>query len=159
VKEIDQDEQVLAISRIVDHVAEEFLEGEPDWEPLHVVLPLAWCDGFMWMYRVEQDDNIIELYKHGITRHYLNLDQDNRAYRYTGDGYIQIPVALAVEQVFDGIEETGWSRETRYDEEFVTEKHRKMRGAGWTVISTAAPGSAELLAELEQADADVSDER
>ena len=62
---------------------------------------------------------------------------------------IQIPVALAVEWVFDGLEEMGFDRETRYDEEFVAEKHRKLREAGWTVISTAAPSSAELATELE----------
>jgi hypothetical protein len=159
VTEQDHDEQVLAISRIVDQVAEEFLGGEPDWEPLHVVLPLEWCDGFMWMFRVEEGDAVVEMYKHGITRNYLMLDQHNRAYRYTGDGHVRIPVALAIDHVFAGIEEMGWSRETAYDEEFVAEKHRQLREAGWTVITTAAPGSGELMRELDalQED-DVSDE-
>jgi hypothetical protein len=138
---LEHHEQVLAISRIVDQVADEFLEGEPNWEPLHVALPIEWCDGFMWMYRVEQDDAVIELYKHGISRRYLNLDQLNRAYRYTEDGYIQLPVALATAVVFEGLEEMGWSRETKYDEEFVAEKHRLLREAGYTVISTGSPGA------------------
>lgn len=137
---LEHHEQILAISRIVDQVAEELLEGEPDWEPLHVVLPLEWCDGFMWMYREEQDDAVIEVYKHGITRHSLNLDQFNRAYRYTENGYIQIPVAVAIESVFESLEEMGWSRDTKYDEEFVAEKHRQLREAGYTVISTGSPG-------------------
>jgi hypothetical protein len=29
---------VLAVSRIPDQVADEFLGGEPDWDPLHDVL-------------------------------------------------------------------------------------------------------------------------
>lgn len=146
---LEKHEQILAISRIVDEAAEKYLGGEPDWEPLHVVVPLQWCDGFMWMYRLEQGDAVIEHYKHGITRRYLNLDQHNRAYHYTEDGYVQIPVALAVELVFAGIEEMGWTRETRYDEEFVTAKHKALNDAGWTVISTASPFESDIAAELE----------
>jgi hypothetical protein len=148
-------EQILAISKIVDKVAEEFFgDDEPNWDPLHVVLPLEWCDGFMWMFRVEEGDAVIEMYKHGITRRYLMLDQHNRAWRYTGDGHVQIPVALAVERVFEEIEEMGWTRETAYNEEFVAEKHRQLREAGWTVITTGTPGSAELLRELDTVDAE-----
>jgi hypothetical protein len=102
---LENDERVLAVSRIVDQVADEFLGDDPDWRPLETVLPLEWCDGFMWMYRVEQDEANIELYKHGITRRYLNLDQDNKAYRFTGTDYIQIPVGEAIDRVFAGIED------------------------------------------------------
>lgn len=150
-------EQILAISKIVDQVADEFLGDEPDWEPLHVVLPIEWCDGFMWMFRVEEGDVAIEMYKHGITRRYLMLDQHNRAYRYTGESHVQIPVALAVEWVFEGIEEMGWTRETAYDEEFVAEKHRQLREAGWTVITTGTPGSGELQRKLDPADAELDE--
>ncbi len=155
---LENDEQVLAISRIVDQVADEFLEDDPDWGPLETVLPMEWCDGFMWMYRVEQDEANIELYKHGITRRCLNLDQDNKAYRFTGTDYIQIPVAEAIDWVFAGIEEMGRSRDIAYDQDFVAEKHRQLREAGWTVISTGTPGSGELLRELDEPTDYVSDE-
>ncbi len=113
----------------------------------------------MWMHRLTQDDATIELYKHGITRGYINLDQLNRAYEYTGKGYLQIPVATAIDRVFARIEETGWTRETRYDEEFVAEKHRLFAEAGWTVISTGSPGSDEILQELDNLQPEnVSDE-
>ncbi len=150
-------EETLAISRVVDQVAEEFLGDEPDWKPLHVVLPLSWCDGFMWMYRLEQGSAVLEHYKHGITRRYLVIDQTNRTYRYNGESYDQIPVAVAVDRVFEGLEDMGWTRETRYDEEFVAEKHRQWREAGWTVITTASPLEADLAAELSQLEA-ASDE-
>ena len=65
---LEHHEQVLAISRIVDQVADEFLGDDPDRDPLHNVLPLMWCDGFMWMFRTTQSDAVIEHYKHGITR-------------------------------------------------------------------------------------------
>ena len=42
----------------------------------------------------------------------------------------------------------GWTRETAYDEEFVAKKHRQLREAGWTVITTGAPVSGELLRQL-----------
>jgi len=142
-------EQILAISRAVDKFAEEFLEDEPNWDPLHVVLPLEWCDGFMWMFRVSDGDAVIEMYKHGISRRYLMLDQHNRAWRYTGESHVRIPVAVAVERVFEDLKEMGWTRETPYDEEFVAEKHRRYREMGWTVITTATPGSDDLLRRLD----------
>lgn len=158
----EEHELMLTVSRMADQVADEFLGGEPDWDPLHNVLPMEWCDGFMWMYRATEGEAVIEMHKHGITRRYLMLDQHNRAYRYDGTGHVQIPVAIAVDQVFEGLGEMGWTRETRYDEEFVAEKHRKLREAGWTVVTTAAPGSDELLDALEEVDysePDVSDEQ
>ncbi len=150
-------EQTLAISRIVDQVAEKLLGDEADWDPLHNVLSLHWCDGFMWMYRLDQDGAVLEHYKHGITRRYLVIDQINRTYQYNGNSYDLIPVAVAVERAFEGLDEMGWTRETRYDEEFVAEKHRLLREAGATVISTANPNETELASELGQLD-DVSSE-
>lgn len=41
---------------------------EPNWKPLEDRLGKARCAGFMYMGRV----NGINLYKHGITRSYLN---------------------------------------------------------------------------------------
>ncbi len=145
-------EQVGAITRAVDQIAEKFLGEEPNWDPLHVVMPLEWCDGFMWMYRLEQDGATLELYKHGITRRYLVIDQTNRTYVFNGSSYELIPVALAVELVFDGLEELGSTRTTRYDDAFIAEKYRALREAGWTVISTASPFEAQLAEALEEFD-------
>jgi hypothetical protein len=50
----------------------------------------------MFMGRVD----MIFLYKHIWTRHYLNLDQDGQAYRFTGEGYAAIPLDDAIEHVF-----------------------------------------------------------
>ena len=49
---------------------------EVDWKPLEKVLGKARCAGFMFMGRV----NGINLYKHGISRSYLNLDDDGNCY-------------------------------------------------------------------------------
>lgn len=58
------------------------------------------------------------------------------------------PGGVAVDRVFEGLKEMGWTRETHYDEEFVAEKHRQLREAGWTVITTASPLERELAQKL-----------
>jgi hypothetical protein len=140
-------ERVLALSRLVDQWAEENLGCEPDWGPLEAVLPLEWCGGFMWMQRVEENGMVIELYKHGITRRYLNLDQEGRAYRFTGSRYVITSVERAIGWVFEDLEEMGWSRETNYDDEFIVRKYKALREAGWTVITT---GSSALSQDEQQ---------
>lgn len=42
------------------------------------------------MFRLQEGDAVIEMYKHGIIRRYLMLDQHNRAYVYTGESHVQI---------------------------------------------------------------------
>jgi hypothetical protein len=69
------------------------------------VLSPEHCGGFMWMGLAPGG---IRLYKHGITRRYLNLYLDPGgdvfAYRYTGEGYVRIPLKTAIEAAFTGIE-------------------------------------------------------
>jgi hypothetical protein len=48
---------------------------EPNWRPLENRLGFARCAGFMLMERM----NSINLYKHGLSRRYLNLADDGRA--------------------------------------------------------------------------------
>lgn len=134
---MDREEMVQAARRAVEQWAEEALGDDPDWRPLESAIPYEWCGGFMWMNRTTQGDAVIELYKHGITRRYLNLDHNRQAYRYSEDGYVKITLDTAVDHVFDGIEEMGWDRETKYDEEFIRTKHKALRDMGYTVISSA----------------------
>jgi hypothetical protein len=136
-----RDEMVLRLSRILDQWGEERLGDDPDWGPLEEAIPREWCGGFMWMARIEEDGVAIELYKHGITRRYLNLDHSGRAWRYTGaadDSYEPTTLSEAIDHVFEGLEEMGYDRETDYDEQFVLRKHQALAEAGWTVISTAS---------------------
>jgi hypothetical protein len=51
----------------------------PNWKPLERVLGRAKCAGFMFMGQV----NGINLYKHGISRSYLNLDDSGNCYERT----------------------------------------------------------------------------
>ena len=132
----NHDDMVLAASRALDRWAEEALGDDPDWGPLESAIPIEWCGGFMWMNRTSQGKATIELYKHGITRRYLNLDQHGQAYRYSKKGYVKVTLDTALEHVFDGLTEMGWTRETRYDETFIRAKHQALRDMGYTVIST-----------------------
>ena len=113
----------------------------PDWEPLERVLPAEHCAGFMWMGLAPGG---IRLYKHGITRRYLNLYLDPPgevlAYRYTGEHYVRIELAEAIDETFAGIETLAGvyrsdPRATPYDHEYRALRDRRLRELGWTVIS------------------------
>ncbi len=120
----------------------------PDWEPLERVLSLEHCAGFMWMGLAPGG---IRLYKHGITRRYLNLYLDAGgdvvAYRYTGGGYDPVPLKTAIEAAFAGIEGLAGvyrsdPRATPHDHEYRALRDRRLRELGWTVIADgAAPRS------------------
>lgn len=53
----------------------------PDFGPLHSVLPSAMRDGWMWMNRSTIRGRTVEHYKHRITRSYLNLDHEGTAWQ------------------------------------------------------------------------------
>lgn len=92
-----------------------------DWRSLEQVcalsvsnarLPTLDAYDFMYMMRVRSDAGVdIHLYKHIMTRRYLNLDDQGHAYRYVGprgDGpdwpcwYESVPsLAAAVRRVLD----------------------------------------------------------
>lgn len=138
---LEKHEKILALSQMLDQWAEENLGDDPNWKPLEAVLPAEWCGGFMWMNRVVDKGVVIELYKHGITRHYLNLDADGGAHRWTGSGYEPMSLEEAIDHAFAGIEETGWDHTTVYDDEVRAEKYRALREVGWTVITTSRQSS------------------
>lgn len=107
---------------------------EPDWAPLERVLPSAECAGFMFM-GYSDDPAGIRLYKHGITRRYLSLDERCRAYGYTRTGYREMPVAQAVETVFEGLDGASATRETPYDDDFRARREADLRRAGYREIT------------------------
>jgi hypothetical protein len=77
---------------------------EPDWKPLEEKLKPAQCAGFMLMGRL----NGVNLYKHGLSRHHLNLGDDGRAYRYLERGrFEEIPFEEALAWVAEPLAEKG----------------------------------------------------
>jgi hypothetical protein len=114
---MDKDEPLGSLERMrpdADRLPAEMRMGEPDWEPLEATIPFEWCGSFMFMgYSGE-----IRLYKHGLTRRYLNVDLQGTTYRYAHDGdidtpgfYVRQPRAEAIEHVFEPLEEMGYTRD------------------------------------------------
>jgi hypothetical protein len=56
----------------------------------------------------------IRLYKHGFTRHYLNVDPEGHTYWYDDhlDSYFRVAKELAIYYAFEGLQETGAKRST-----------------------------------------------
>lgn len=90
----------------------------------------------MWMNRITQGETVIELFKHGITRRYLNLGRDGGAWRYDHQKNVYRPEPLdsAIEAVFEDIELCGADRSTVYDAAYISARNRRLREQGWEVI-------------------------
>lgn len=110
----------------------------PDWGPLEQVLPLEQCAGFMFMGY----SGAIRLYKHGFTRHYLNADPEGHTYWYNDrlDSYYRIAKELAIDYVFEGLDETGAKRSTPYDAKARRKRDRALKEAGWKVLRATPDG-------------------
>ena len=95
---------------------------EPDWEPLHKVLPLHWCDGFCFMgYEGE-----LRVYKQGFTRLCLYIDPAGNTYERHDHTFRKVPVEFAVKEVFDGIEEFGFDRSTPYNKRNAAKRRKQI---------------------------------
>jgi hypothetical protein len=70
--------------------------GEPNWTPLELAVPGCELQNFMYMGRAGE----IELYKHRLTRRYLNIGRDShKFYRYLDGKYVEIAQTAALEHV------------------------------------------------------------
>lgn len=71
--------------------------GQSDWRPLEIALPSEFCEDFMFMGKAGD----IVLYKHRITRRYLNIDAvTGKFYRYTNGEYVEIDRRQAFDSVY-----------------------------------------------------------
>lgn len=99
----------------------------PNWKPLESKLGPSRCVGFMFMGRV----NGVYHYKHGISRRYLLLDDDGRAYEAAEpSSFREIPFELALAQVEASLTDLGATLETAYDEAYLERKASALRAAG-----------------------------
>jgi hypothetical protein len=121
----------------LDRLLAEMRMGEPDWEPLEATIPYEWCGSFMFMGYSRE----IRLYKHGLTRRYLNVDPQGNTYRYVHDGsddhpghYVPQPRAEAIKHVFEHLKEMGYTRNGDHIA-MRADRQRRIADAGWTTIT------------------------
>jgi hypothetical protein len=70
--------------------------GVPNWAPLECAVPATDLENFMHMGCAGE----IELYKHRITRRYLNIGRNSQTfYQYLNGEYTEISQASALEYV------------------------------------------------------------
>jgi hypothetical protein len=76
----------------------------PDWTELADLIQTEMLGWFMWMFAVELEDGArIEAYKHRISRRYLHLAHDGRAFYFAGNhSYREVDRHDAFVAVFNG---------------------------------------------------------
>jgi hypothetical protein len=78
----------------------------PAWAPLEAAISSELAEWFMWMHEIQLiDGSQLHAYKHLITRRYLHLAEDGRAFDYRVDGlYGEVALASAIVRTFSGWE-------------------------------------------------------
>src|SRR5258708_1457358 len=97
------------------------------WRPLEALLGKNRCVGFMYMGRV----NGINLYKHGIARSYLNLDDAGRCYLSRGNWrFERAGFATRLGKLEGILTRLGETLESVYDEFYIERKKEALGKAG-----------------------------
>jgi len=100
---------------------------KPNWKPLEKMLGKKRCAGFMFMGRV----NGINLYKHGMARMYLNLDDSGRCYVSSGEWRFKRADSIAALGKLEmALRQLGETLESVYDESYIAQKRRALEKAG-----------------------------
>lgn len=103
----------------------------PNWKPLEERLGRHRCAGFMYMGRV----NGINLYKHGMARMYLNLDDSGVCYAYRRHAtYETADFALELAKLEASLAELGETLESVYDDSYKGRKEKALRAAGISLL-------------------------
>jgi hypothetical protein len=104
---------------------------EPNWRPLEAKLGRTRCVGFMYMGRVSG----INLYKHGIARMYLALDDRGQCYRYCANAcYHPANFEVEIGRIEAALRAIDESLESVYDEDYITRKQEALRRAGIPLV-------------------------
>lgn len=102
---------------------------EPNWKPLEEKLGRKRCAGFMYMGRM----NGINLYKHGIARMYLKLDDSGCCYVWHGNRiriFLIADFASELAKLETALRELGETLESAYDEAYIVSKREAFHRAG-----------------------------
>ena len=99
---------------------------KPNWQPLIEKLGQERCVGFMYMARI----NGINLYKHGISRTYLNLDDSGQCFRYRNSRFEKVDFVAELAKLEASLAELGETLQSAYDEAYIAQKEDALRKAG-----------------------------
>ena len=99
---------------------------EPNWKPLEDRLGYTRCGGFMYMGRI----NGINLYKHGIARLYIALDDRGQCFVHRNSRYERGDFKTEVARIEAALREIDETLESPYDEEYIARKQEALRRAG-----------------------------
>src|ERR1700730_2656186 len=104
---------------------------EANWKPLENRLGATRCSGFMFMGRV----NGINLYKHGISRSYLYLDDDGNCYAAEQGCYLGADFEQELSKLEERLKRLGATLESSYDENFLAQKREVLRQHGLSLLT------------------------
>ncbi len=105
---------------------------QTNWEPLEKRVGHARCVGFMYMGRV----NGMNLYKHGTSRTYLNLNDDGACYIPSGAGcYLHADFDSELANLEACLGTLHATLETPYDEIFIPRKRELLRQQGVSLLT------------------------
>jgi hypothetical protein len=80
----------------------------------------------MYMARI----NGIHLYKHGIARVYLNLDDSGQCYKCRNSRFEKADFAAELAKLEASLAELGETLQSVYDETYIAQKEKALREAG-----------------------------
>ncbi len=104
---------------------------EPNWKPLEEKLGRNRCAGFMYMGRI----NGVNLYKHGIARMYLNLDDSGQCYVNLGNSRLgKADFAAELDKLEAALAQLGETLESIYDDSYVARKREALQKAGIPLV-------------------------
>ena len=99
----------------------------PNWKPLVDKLGEDQCVGFMFMGRV----NGINVYKHGIAREYLNLDDSGQCYVcYEKWRFKKADFDAQLGKLETVLAQLGETLKTVYDESYIEQKKKALQRVG-----------------------------
>jgi len=100
---------------------------KPNWKPLEQRLGTKRCAGFMLMGRV----NGINLYKHGIARMYLNLDDSGQCYISRPNWrFERANFSTELAKLEAALTALGECLETPYNNAYIAQKRNALQKAG-----------------------------
>jgi hypothetical protein len=83
--------------------------------------------------------NGINLYKHGITRTYLNLDDEGNCYIGTGSRcYSLVDFEFELKKLEETLKGLHATLETPYDDVFIARKRKELRQLGISLLTVQA---------------------